>query len=73
MRPCAARKNPVSAKDLDCSSVLLKKPVIRRAMLFVRSVLSATDLLSAMTMTCTMIIPAPVYIVRSRAAQDYTD
>jgi len=40
----------VSAKDLDCSSVLLQKPVIQRAMLFVRSVLSGTDLLSAITM-----------------------
>ncbi len=44
------RKNRVSAKDLDCSSVLLQKSVIHRAMLFVRSVLSGTELLSAMTM-----------------------
>lgn len=49
MRACAARKNRVSAKDLDRSSVLLQKPVIRGAMLFARSVLAGTALLSATT------------------------
>jgi len=48
-RACAARKNRVSAKDLDCSSVLLQKPVIRRAMLFAWSILAGTELLSATT------------------------
>ncbi len=39
----------VSAKDLDCSSVLLQRPVIHRAMIFARSVVAGTELLSATT------------------------
>lgn len=42
-------QEPRQRKDLDCSFFLLQKPVIRRAMLFARSVLAGTELLSART------------------------